>query len=220
MSDVSCEGLTARRDSSAIDDNDGDDDVDCEDLSCRGHPDVTVCDEYLENSDESCADGLDNDDDGFVDCEDNDCVSDPEIRVCREGNGHPQVSLQANSENTDALCYDGIDNDEDGQTDCDDEDCRTDAVTVCDGDASVQRGMPSPPQGGQEGAGPLGDEQPLVQAFPELGENFEPVPPMDAAKSSGCTVAVHRMEPSFSLSLSLWGLLMICRLRTRQRRRC
>jgi hypothetical protein len=79
-------------------DNDRDDDVDCDDSECTGHPSCVEAG--------NCNDGVDNDGDNNVDCDDDECAQDP---ICEP--------------DTELLCTDNIDNDGDGAIDCVDVDC-------------------------------------------------------------------------------------------------
>ncbi len=103
-------------------DNDGDGQVDCDDLSCQTGVGVTVCESGVAEADNSaCSDGKDNDDDGKIDCFDDDCNNNIAVTVCSSGD-----------ENTNTTCSDGLDNDGDGKTDCSDSDCKDNpTVTVC-----------------------------------------------------------------------------------------
>jgi hypothetical protein len=89
-------------------DNDGDGDIDCNDIDCLGEPSCPEVD---------CTDGIDNDADAQTDCNDPDCF------------GTPTCIPELN-------CVDGIDNDQDGDLDCDDSDCATSLAclpeTACD----------------------------------------------------------------------------------------
>jgi len=85
-------------------DNDGDNDVDCDDADCAG---VIQC-----TPESPCDDGTDNDLDGHIDCDDADCDG---VGICEYG--------------TETTCDDGEDNDADGKADCADTDCS--AVTAC-----------------------------------------------------------------------------------------
>ncbi len=112
-------------------DDDGDGDVDCDDLDCQLDP---YC------LDEDCANNLDDDGDGYVDCDDTECWGDPgcDVEECENdiddnGNGlvdcddpdcfgYPTCSIEE--------CRDGLDNDGDGYTDCDDTDCFGDSDCI------------------------------------------------------------------------------------------
>jgi len=95
-------------------DDDGNGDVDCDDVACTDDP---ICSPKTEGN---CGDEVDNDSDGLVDCDDPDCrnsilcetdggeACDPEDPVC----GAPSE-----------VCDDGEDNDGDGDADCADSDC-------------------------------------------------------------------------------------------------
>ena len=95
-------------------DNDGNGDIDCEDLSCVGQPAcIGLCDDDDVDCEdptcfghpacrEDCKDGVDNDGNGAVDCEDPVCFDRP---TCQED------------------CDDGVDNDVDGAIDCEDVQC-------------------------------------------------------------------------------------------------
>jgi hypothetical protein len=161
-------------------DNDCNGFIDCLDPSCRGaaavcaatldagrpprdaagRRDVGACTPSgAENTDSTCADGVDNDCNGFVDCNDFGCSRAPAVTVCRRDGGssidvppprdsgvHRDSGVRRDSgtrrdigpctasgmENTNASCSDGVDNDCDGYVDCNDFNCsRTAAVTVC-----------------------------------------------------------------------------------------
>ena len=85
-------------------DDDGDGDIDCDDVDCA---DDAAC-----KTETNCKDKLDDDEDGKIDCADEDCVADAACQIpTKETN-----------------CVDTIDNDQDGKTDCDDEDCKTSPV--------------------------------------------------------------------------------------------
>jgi hypothetical protein len=120
-------------------DNDGDMFTDCDDFDCTMAPDVTVCGNSTmsdtsndtsavdEDSDATCADGVDNDQDSYMDCDDFSCSMNPDVTVCG-GN-----SL-GGTENDDAQCMDGMDNDDDDAIDCLDLDCvMAEAATSCNG---------------------------------------------------------------------------------------
>ncbi len=90
-------------------DNDDDSFTDCADWDCQDDP---ACQET------ECDDDLDNDDDGDTDCDDSDCIG--------------TVACPLETENTDALCGDGQDNDNDNLVDCEDPSCHGHPnVTVC-----------------------------------------------------------------------------------------
>jgi hypothetical protein len=77
----------------------------------------------VENTDETCRDGIDNDGDGLFDCADFDC----------QPNGEPIAACQGDGTNEagDDLCGDGIDNDNDGFTDCNDNECSEGGASFC-----------------------------------------------------------------------------------------
>ncbi|MDP7037639.1 MAG: thrombospondin type 3 repeat-containing protein, partial [Myxococcota bacterium] len=105
-----------------------------------------------ENTEATCADGLDNDGDNYIDCDDWDCDS---FLPCKEATNEQCSDLQDNdndddidcddidcqenaticgggttSETSVAACADGTDNDSDGDIDCADSDCAS--LTICD----------------------------------------------------------------------------------------
>ncbi len=94
--------------------------------------------EVLTEPDEVCDDGLDNDDDTLTDCLDPDCAGE---EVCLE----PQVEI----------CDDGIDNDLDGWTDCLDADCLGNPVCgplgICPIDDAFEDESDRVPEGGPDG---------------------------------------------------------------------
>jgi hypothetical protein len=99
--------------------------VDCEDPSCHGHPDVTVCMEGMTPAE--CTDNQDNDQDGYTDCDDKDCVV--------------ALLCDATQETGMVECTDTLDNDMDGDADCADNSCRWTyeagcKETICDDNIS------------------------------------------------------------------------------------
>ncbi len=84
-------------------DNDGNGDVDCDDIACALDPACPIL------GDENCGDEVDNDGDGDVDCADADCALSP---LCVED------------------CNNGVDDDADGDVDCDDLDCLLDPICL------------------------------------------------------------------------------------------
>ncbi len=117
-------------------DNDGDEDVDCDDADCTDDPaclpDPEVCD-----------DGSDNDEDGAIDCRDEDCVEAPACQeVCDDGIDN-DFNMLIDCDDfaciddpacafTPEDCDDGIDNDDDQAVDCDDIDCANDPACLPD----------------------------------------------------------------------------------------
>ncbi|WP_373048769.1 hypothetical protein [Vulgatibacter sp.] len=100
-------------------DDDGDGDVDCEDLDC-----APWC------AREECTNGLDDDGDGFVDCADLDCEQTCQLEICTNGiddDGNGKIDC----DDPDCFwecretfaCADYADEDGDGLIDCDDPDC-------------------------------------------------------------------------------------------------
>jgi cysteine-rich repeat protein len=77
-------------------DNDGDGQIDCDDVDCDA---LVIC-----NVVEDCANGADDDGDAAIDCDDTDCAD--SVACFVEG-----------------ICDDNQDNDSDGQVDCNDVDC-------------------------------------------------------------------------------------------------
>ena len=69
----------------------------------------------VENTVDTCKDGLDNDGNGYVDCADFSCSAD----------GPPEIvdACLAKAENTADKCNDGVDNDDNGFVDCADYSC-------------------------------------------------------------------------------------------------
>ena len=102
-----------------------------------------------ENTDTSCADGVDNDCNGFIDCLDPSCRSGAAVCAATLDAGRPPrdagrrdvgACTPSGAENTDTTCGDGVDNDCNGFVDCNDFGCsRAAAVTVCrrDGGSSL-----------------------------------------------------------------------------------
>ncbi len=92
-------------------DNDGDGNIDQEDLQCYG-PDGAESPDGIRGRATLCTDGLDNDEDGLVDHDDADCLAAIDNS---EGGGVAPTE-----------CADGLDNDGDGQVDGDDSECAED----------------------------------------------------------------------------------------------
>ncbi len=82
-------------------DDDGDTQVDCDDVDCR---DVSVCQK------ENCNNKIDDNDNGKIDCQDLACVDEPHCREVQE------------------ICDNGVDDDHNGQIDCVDPACETTAL--------------------------------------------------------------------------------------------
>jgi|GEM_PF-1972505 len=103
-------------------DDDGDGQVDCDDVDCVNDPNCVAPGVEL-----FCANNIDDDGDGLTDCADPDCVNDPACIV-------PPTEID---------CTDGVDNDQDGDTDCADADCTFDAsCDAGDGDCCTANGTP------------------------------------------------------------------------------
>jgi hypothetical protein len=86
--------------------------------ACEDTVDLTVeAPEIEEPAAEVCDDGLDNDEDSLVDCDDSDCTTD---ESCQD-DVTTTLILEDN-------CTNGMDDDKDGLVDCDDSDCASTAV--------------------------------------------------------------------------------------------
>ena len=98
--------LLAQRNCTNGVDDDGDNDVDCDDTDCMSDP---AC--QMSSTETDCANGLDDDMDGDVDCADTDCT------------GEAIPGSQSICEIPETSCNDNQDNDGDGDFDCNDMDC-------------------------------------------------------------------------------------------------
>ncbi len=118
-------------------DDDGDGQLDCDDLDCAGDP---ACPPPAEIN---CVNGFDDDFDGLIDCDDPDCQGTPACAPVAEticdnnldddGDGlfdcaDPDCAADPNciTPGTETNCANGIDDDADGAVDCDDADCTFD----------------------------------------------------------------------------------------------
>lgn len=108
-------------------DDDGDFDIDCDDIDCTEDPACETTPPEL-----NCSDGIDNNGDGNTDCADTTCSAATACQEdCTDGidndlNGDIDCADSACSENPackEIDCADGIDSDNDGATDCADSDC-------------------------------------------------------------------------------------------------
>ncbi|HOX47464.1 MAG TPA: trypsin-like serine protease [Myxococcota bacterium] len=128
-------------------DDDGDGDVDCDDLDCAGEPGCSPVAEICDNV-------ADDDGDGQADCDDSDCTDaancQPVAEICdnvADDDGDGQADCDdsdcadaANCQPVAEICDNGADDDGDGQADCDDSDCADAAncqpvAEICDNGA-------------------------------------------------------------------------------------
>lgn len=87
----------------------------------------------MENTNESCSDGVDNDCNGFFDCNDFACSRNAAVTICPDAGTSPPRDgaarvdtagcMAMGAENTPTACGDGVDNDCDGFVDCNDLNC-------------------------------------------------------------------------------------------------
>nr|MBK7069072.1 hypothetical protein [Deltaproteobacteria bacterium] len=125
-------------------DNDCDGYVDCTDFNCQRssvpfcpydagvRPDTAGCVASPENTNATCADGIDNDCDGFRDCNDRSCTNTCVVTVCVSTRDAGSCVCRG-AESSVGACSNGLDDDCDGFVDCMDFDCSMNnpAVTFC-----------------------------------------------------------------------------------------